>query len=87
LHNYDEALKNLYRALEIKQSLSLNLDNDRNLAVTQCTIEKCLTMLQQYDNSWIFQQSLKVFQSTTTEVLKDISIANTLNCMGKCLMG
>ena len=78
----------LNRAPEISQNSSLGVDKDHNLAETQQAIGKCLTGLQQYDNSSsCLEQSLKILSNTTLDDGNDIKIALPINCMGKCLLG
>jgi len=41
MNNYDEALFNLNRSLQIKQNITLNADMDKGIAITLTDIGRC----------------------------------------------
>ena len=51
MHNYDEALTNLNRALEIYQNTTLNADTDRDVAITLQNIGRCHIEMHNYDEA------------------------------------
>ena len=66
MEKYEDALKYFNEALKIYENMSLDVDQDRNLAETHSGMGECLAALQRYDNAWSrLKRSLKIFQNIT----------------------
>ena len=83
MHNYDEALTNLNRALQIEQITTLNANTDRDVASTLNSIGVCRIGLHNYDEALTnLNQAHEIKQNTTMNMDTDRDVASTLNNIG-----
>ena len=69
LSNYDEALTNFQRALEIRQNTTRKADTDREVASTLHIIGLCRSHLHNYDAALTnLNQALEIKQNTSADV-------------------